>query len=122
MSFANRLENLAAQSDRDRVSRRTFVTRLAKGSVGVACAVAGLGAVPSAYAGNYACCNLCFPSGPWCPDGGVYGSFTCQAGEDRYEWFCEASPGHWWGCGECWSPTNPSCSNASCSYAWAAMP
>jgi hypothetical protein len=117
MSFIERIEDAAANADEQQWSRKRFLGRLARGTALLAAGAAGLARVPKATAGNYACCDLCFASGHWCPSP-YYGEFDCPCQSDeKWQWFCTDSLGYVWGCGECW-PGYCADDSCYCSYAW----
>lgn len=70
------------------VGRRGFIG--AAGASALTASSAIFGTVSTAYAGNYACCNLAFA-----PNGNYSG---CLAGS-HYVWYCQWSPTM--GCGCC---------------------
>jgi hypothetical protein len=92
-----------------RLSRRSFVGRMAKVSAGAMAAAAGLGQFPSkAYAGNVVCCNLAYPNNIC--NSYYEGTNACPSGcGTSWTWTCSYN-GCPWVCGECYS--------CSCSFAY----
>ncbi len=105
MSLIERLEDVAATPGK--LSRRTFVGRIAKLSAAAAAVSAGAAAFAGkAYAGNYLCCNLAYPDN-WCTSDYCHG--ICPCGYAPYQWTCSHN-GQQVVCGECYE--------CECSYAY----
>ena len=98
-----------------RETRRRILTRFVGVSAGLFAGLAARG-TPTALAGNYACCNLAFPHGPFCPSCGS-GCWTCPAGYHAHAWYC-CYASRLWGCGECNTGADCWSGSFACSRAW----
>jgi hypothetical protein len=98
-----------------RETRRRILTRFVGASAGLFAGLAARG-TPTALAGNYACCNLAFPHGPFCPSCGT-GCWTCPPGYHAHAWYC-CYAGSLWGCGECNTGSDCWTGSFTCSRAW----
>jgi len=91
--------------------------RVSLASAGLFSGVAALGA-HSATAGNWHCCSLVYPAGPWCCNNpGNPEPFWCCDGGFKRTWYC-CEAGALYMCGECQSGTG-TCFNGPdwyCSY------
>lgn len=105
MAPLEKLENFAAKPGR--LSRRTFVGRVAKASAAIAAGLAGIAEFPgAAHAANYHCCTLAYPSN-WCNSD--FTAHQCPCSDTPWEWLCGENFCTWV-CGECYA--------CSCSYAY----
>jgi len=97
--------------------RRRFMNRFAALGSGVFVAAAVRGTRRAPNNGNFACCHLAFPNGPFCHSCG-YACWTCPSGAHTTVWYCCES-GRLWGCGECQVGGASNCeagTSYKCSY------
>jgi len=98
-----------------RETRRGILTRFVGVSAGLFAGLATRGTA-TALAGNYACCNLAFPHGPFCTSCG-YACWNCPSGYHAHVWYC-CYGGRLCGCGECNTGTDCWSGSFKCSYPW----
>jgi hypothetical protein len=98
-------------------SRRGFLRGFSGVSAGLFAGIAARGAAGAVPDGDYLCCDLAFPDGPFCKSCGTE-CWRCPSGYHTTVWYCCYS-GRLWGCGECQTGGGSNCDDGSgyiCSY------